>query len=262
MSENEGSTSVIDLEGKFRTIDVELPEIEGTPEQTEEKPAAPVREKPAKKVRPENHNKVAELKTAHKNKIQEILKKHAEERKLLQKEIKVEAKRSREDLGKALKLTEKTYRSQLEQLRNDYESRSMKLQNELEVFLSGKMSEMKQQNQQVILTDSQERLEKLQEWLHGEFVTELQSKTNELEQVKASSDAQLQNLVHEVDQKNQEILFLHNKIKEISQHLKKGLREEVFSELGLKDDTSSDEKTKKKKKHQKIGLFARLSSKF
>jgi chromosome segregation ATPase len=119
---------------------------------------------------------------------------------------------------------------------------------------------VKQHNQDVILSDSQDRLEKLQEWLHGEFVSELQTKTNELEQLKASSDSKVENLVHEVDKKNQEIVHLQNKIREITQHLKRGLREQILDELHLAE-LGADENGRKKKKQRK-GLFARFSSKF
>lgn len=261
MSDSEPHTAVIDLEGNYRTTDIEMPEIETPPEEIVEKVVAAQKDKPAKKARHESKSKIEALKTEHKNKLQQILKKHAEERKMLQKEIKEQAKRSREDLGKALKQTEKSYRLQLEQLRHDYETRSVKLQNELETFLAGKMGELQVHNEQIVLTDSQERLEKLQQWLHGEFVSELQNKTNELEQTKAASDTQVQNLVHEVDRKNQEILLLQNKIKEISHHLKRHMREEILDELKLKDDLDEDGSAKKKKKQKKVGFFARLSGK-
>ncbi|HKU50243.1 MAG TPA: hypothetical protein VJP79_09850 [Nitrososphaera sp.] len=263
MSDGEGSTSVIDLEGNFRTTDVELPQFQESPEQQAEQKVTSTEhlpEKPPRKPRLGNHSSLSDLRMIHKNKIQEILKKHASERKLLQKEIKEQAKRSREDLGRALKQTERSYRLQLEQLRHDHESRNAKLQSELEIFLTSKMDEMKQHSQGVVQADSQERLQKLQEWLQGEFVSEMQNKTSELERVKASSDAQVRNLVHEVDRKNQEIVFLHGKIREISSHLKKGMREELLEELGLGDVES--ERTKKNKNNKKIGLFARLGSKF
>jgi len=260
MSEAEGSTSVIDLEGNFRTVDVELPEIKEASRAPVQKPSQVTHEKQTKQVRRVPEKKPAEPKGIDTDKIQQILKKHGEERKLLQKEIKEQAKRGRDDLGKALKQTEKSYHVQLEKLRQDYESQSAKLQNELEVFLADKMAEMKQHNQDVVLTDSQERLQKLQDWLHGEFVSELQTKTNELEQVKATSDVQVQNLVLEVDKKNQEIVRLHNKIREITQHLKRGMREQILDELHLVE-LNTDEKGKKKKKQHK-GFFARFSSKF
>ena len=264
MSEPEASTAVIDLEGNYRTIDVELPEVEEVPEAPVKSPVVvpkeKPKEKPQKKSKPEAQTKIAELKVQHKNKIQEILKKHAEERRELQKEIKEQAKRSREDLGKALKQTEKIYTVQLEKLRQESETRNVKLQNELETFLAVKMGELQEHNSQIVTNDSQERIEKLQEWLHGEFVTELQNKTNELEQTKAASDTQVQNLVHEVDRKNHEILSLKNKIKEISQHVKKGLREEIYDEMGFTDDDEDHDRSgKKKKKPQKMGFFARLS---
>jgi hypothetical protein len=260
MSETEGSTSVIDLEGNFRTVDVEIPELKGASRAPVQKPSISSQERVPKQPRAPNQTKPAELKAIHKDKIQQILKKHGEERKLLQKEIKEQARRNREDLGKALKQTEKTYHAQLERLRQDYELRSSKLQNELEVFLAGKMAEMKQHNQEVILNDSQDRLEKLQGWLHGEFVSELQTKTNEFEQLKASSDSKVESLVHEVDRKNQEIIHLQNKIREITQHLKRGTREQILDELHLAE-LDTDEKVRKKKKQHK-GLFARFSSKF
>lgn len=260
MSEPEANTSVIDLEGNFRTTDVELPEIQEVAEKIEQKPSLTQKEKPPKRPKSDSQARLVELKTLHKNKIQQILKKNAEERKVLQKEIKDQAKKNREDLGKALKQTEKTYRVQLEQLKHDYEVRSVKLQNELETFLGAKMDEMKEHSEKVVLTDSQDRLEKLQEWLHGEFVSELQTKTNELEQTKAASDTKVQELVHEVDRKNQEIVFLQNKIKEITYHLKRGKREEILDDLGLEDDLDLD-KGKKKKKNQQKGLFSRIWNK-
>ena len=262
MPEAEGNTSVIDLEGTFRTLDVELPEIQETVELKEEKPPlrrSTTKEPAERKKKPDTQARINDLKEKHKNKIQEILKKHAAERKVLQNEIKEQARRSREDLNKALKQTEKSYRVQLEQLRADYETRSAKLQSELQGFLGEQMKEIKILNHDAVVEDSKERMEKLQEWLHSEFVTELQNKTNELGQIKASSDAQVQELVHEVDRKNREIVSLQNKIKEISLHLKKGLREELYDELGFEDDPSPVDKKKKK---QKKGIFARLGSMF
>ncbi len=259
MSETEERTSIIDLEGTFRTTEVGLPEIEDEPEQTEKKPAQEPRERPTKKARSDDRSRIAELRVSHAKKMQEIVRNHREERKTLQKEIKEQAKKSRDDLGKALRETEKKYQLQLEQLRKDYEFQSTKLQNELEGFLEGKMAEMNEHNEKVVANDSQERLEKLQEWLHGEFVSELQTKTNELEQTKASAEVQTQNLVHEIDQKNQEIIFLQDKIKEISLHLKRKLREAILDELGLEEEP---EETDKKKKEHKKGLFAKLSSIF
>ncbi|HEX2014052.1 MAG TPA: hypothetical protein VLA68_02380 [Nitrososphaera sp.] len=267
MSEAEERTSIIDLEGTFRTTDIEMPEIEGAPQQAEKKaekkpePKVPEkpREKPVRKANKEGRSGIAELKILHKNRMQEIIKKHNEERQMLRKEIKEQAKKSRDDLGKGLRQTERTYRVQLDELRRDYESRTVKLQNELENFLAGKMTEMKEHSEKVVLDDSQDRMEKLQEWLHGEFVSELQNKTNELEQTKASADVQVQGLVKEVDQKNQQIVFLQGKIKEISQHLKRHIREEYLQELGLEDDLDREEKVKKKKKSHKKGLFARLT---
>jgi len=260
MSETEERTSIIDLEGTFRTTEVGLPEIKDEPEQTEKKPEQVTRDRPAKKARPDDKSRIAELKASHAKKMQEIVRNHREERKMLQKEIKEQAKKSRDDLGKTLRETEKKYQLQLEQLRKDYEFQSTKLQNELEGFLEGKMAEMNEHNEKVVANDSQERLEKLQEWLHGEFVSELQTKTNELEQNKASSEVQTQKLVHEIDEKNQEIIFLQDKIKEISLHLKRKLRDAILDELGLEEE--EPEETDKKKKEQKKGFFAKLSSIF
>jgi hypothetical protein len=261
MPEVEGNTSVIDMEGTFRTLDVELPEAQEVPKVGEEKPQknTPSPKKTIHHKKPDTQAKLAELNAKHKDKIQQILKKHAEERKLLQSEIKAQARRSREDLSRALKQTEKSSRAQLEQLRSDYETRTVELQNELKGFLGEKMTEIKIFNQDAMVNESREKMEKLQEWLHGEFVTELQNKTNELGQVKASTDVQVQNLVQEVDRKNQEILSLQNKIKEISIHLKKDLREELYDEMGFKEETHLQDKKKKK---QKKGLFGRFGSMF
>ena len=271
MSEPEKNerTSVIDLEATLRTADVEIPTIESEPEPiARPKPHPPAQNKVQKKTTqgsqskvhkktvPSSQSKMVELKTLQKEKLQSIIKKHHDERKFLQNALKEQSRKSKDDLKLALGQTEKNYRTQLELLRKDYQIRSVTIQNELKDFLATEMTEMKKHSENLVMTDSQNRIEKLEKWLHGEFVAELQNKTNELEQIKAQADVQAHDLVKEIDQKNKEIVFLQSKIKEISHHLKRGMREEIFEELGLEEDEDKG-KGKKKKPRQK-GLLARL----
>jgi hypothetical protein len=245
-------TSVIDLETTLGAAEIEPEKIIGSdPKKAEKKSHRPTQAKAPKKAAREGQNKIAELRELHKSRLQAVIKKHQEEKKQMQRDLKDQTKKNQYDLKLALGQAEKTYRTQLELLRKDYESRSVSIRNELKEFLAGEMEGIKKHSESVVESDSQERLEKLEKWIHGEFLGELQNKSKELEQVKVSADSQVHDLVKEIDQKNKEISFLQEKIKEISDYMPEEEQDDLYEELGFEhevEDAAEEPKQKRKKK--------------
>ncbi|MCI0559127.1 MAG: hypothetical protein MN733_11575 [Nitrososphaera sp.] len=202
---------------------------------------------------------ISELKAANRTEIQSIKSKYQTENKLLRDELKERAKKGKEELRTSMAQAERNYQKQLDQLRADSNSQTMALRAEMKKLLDGHLKEITDKYNVKLANENSAQLEKLEKWIRGEFIETIQVKTGELEGTKAAADAQESKLVQEIDGKNQHILFLEEKIKEISHYLPEDEEQELYEELGLEipvDDDEDDEPRKGKHK----GLFSRLTS--
>ncbi|MGI0036425.1 MAG: hypothetical protein ACRD98_11220, partial [Nitrososphaera sp.] len=200
------------------------------------------------------------LKAAHRGEIQDIKSKHQSEQKLHQNELRDLEKKHKQDLQVALNNAEKNYQAQLEQQQKDQHDHIRELRNELKALIEGPIKEMTANYQNVVAKDSHDQLEKLKKWFHSEFAQEIQKKTEELEKVKAASDAQAEKLVSEIDERNRHMSYLEEKIKDISEYLPEDEQEELYEELGFEiPEAIVQEKPSKAKRK---GFLARFSAIF
>jgi hypothetical protein len=102
-------------------------------------------------------------------------------------------------------------------------------------------------------------------WFHEEFMQELAKKSQMYEDLKVSSEKQVNKMSAENDTKSQKIMMLDEKIKELALHLPKNAREEIFEELGLEHLKVGAAVVEEKPKGEKVqgkGMFSKLSQLF
>jgi hypothetical protein len=98
-------------------------------------------------------------------------------------------------------------------------------------------------------------------WFHEEFMKELTVKSQQYEELKLSSEKQVNKMSQESDSKSQKIMILDEKIKKLALQLPKNVREELFEELGLEHLEEPPKQVKEQKK-KGPGLFSKLSQMF
>ncbi|MGI0037362.1 MAG: hypothetical protein ACRD99_03290, partial [Nitrososphaera sp.] len=81
------------------------------------------------------------------------------------------------------------------------------------------------------------------------------------EELKLSSEKQVNKMSQESDTKSQKIMILDDKIRELAMRLPKDVRDELFEELGLEHLEEPKPPVKVEKKNSK-GIFAKLSELF
>jgi hypothetical protein len=229
------------------------PVVQETAEpEIEPKVSAPAPKKSAAK-KPKAHSVVA-----HGDKrSREIARKHEVERKALQKNLNEMAKKRDRDIRDLMEKVLKDHYAQVDKERADY----VAVLNELKKSVESQSQDVISGTQQVVTSAAQEEVERMVNWFHDEFMKELTSKSQQYEELKISSEKQVNKMSQESDNKSQRIMMLDEKIKELSIKLPKDVREELFKELGL-EHLEEPEKPGKEQKKKGPSFFAKLSQMF
>lgn len=187
----------------------------------------------------------------------DIIKKHNTERKALQKNISDLSKKRERDIRDLMEKVLEDHYAQVDKERADYVSVLSGLKSSLE----GQTREITTSCQQVVTTAAQDEVERMVNWFHDEFMQELAKKSEQYEELRKSSEKQVNKMSEESDSKSQKIMILDEKIKELALHLPKDIREELFEELGL-EHLKAPEKPAKPEKVKGKGMFSKLSQLF
>jgi len=187
----------------------------------------------------------------------ELHRKHESERKALQKNLNELAKKRDRDIKDLVEKVLKEHYSQVDRERADYLAVLAELKNALE----GQSKEITTSCQQVVTASAQEEVDRMVNWFHEEFMKELTDKSQQYEELKISSEKQVNKMSQESDTKTQKIMMLDSKIKELSLKLPKKVREELFDELGL-EYLVEPQKPGKEQKKKGPGLFSKLTQMF
>jgi len=153
----------------------------------------------SRKRKQEFDNKILELKVTHKKDLLEAAKKNDVERKSLQKKFDDQISKSKEIREREIREAKKNYQMQLEDIRSIYQSQ---------------LDEMKKTYEQMA-SSSQTQIDKLQKWLHEELVDAPFAKIAKIEQEKKSAENQIGDLVQQLNDKNSEVIFLEEKMKQL-----------------------------------------------
>ncbi|HEV8405641.1 MAG TPA: hypothetical protein VGQ13_07030 [Nitrososphaera sp.] len=171
------------------------------------------REQSRKKTQ-EFNDKISELKATHRKDMQAAAKKYEVERKSLQRRLEDQISKNREIRERDLREAKKNYQMQLENIRSIYQ---------------GQMEEMKKNYDQMV-NSNQTQLAKLQKWLHEELIDEPFRKIALIEQAKTSAEQKVANLVQQLNDKNAEVISLHEQVKGLEDKVPKEVREQIVEE--------------------------------
>ena len=232
------------------------PEIVPVADTAIEKPASEpeMRSSPVKKQTPKKQK--SRTVSGDRN-TRDIIKKHNIERKALQKNIGDLSKKRERDIRDLMEKVLKDHYAQIDKERADY----VDVLSGLKSSLEGQTREMTTSCQQVVTTAAQDEVERMVNWFHDEFMQELAKKSEQYEELRKSSEKQVNKMSEESDSKSQKIMILDEKIKELALHLPKDIREELFDELGL-EHLKAPEKPTKPEKVKGKGMFFKLSRLF
>lgn len=186
----------------------------------------------------ELENTIKKLKAANQKQIQNLVKKNRTERILLKKRLEQQAMRDKENYAREVHQMKRNYQDQLEHVRDIYHNQNVEMQNMLKDAFESQMKHMKKTYENARANISDDRLEKLERWLHDELVSgQLQQKTSQLEQTRAFYDFEINKLIQQLDEKDEDITFLEDKIREIAEeYLPENAQMDIFDELGLDDE--------------------------
>lgn len=187
----------------------------------------------------------------------ELERKHESERKALQKNLNEMAKKRERDIRDLMDKVLKDHFAQVDRERADY----LEVLAELKKSLEGQSKELTTSCQQVVTTAAQDEVDRMVNWFHDEFMQELTMKSQQYEELKLSSEKQVNKMSQESDTKSQRIMILDEKIRELAMRLPKDVRQELFEELGLEQLEEPKVQAKAEKKQGK-GIFFRLSQIF
>jgi hypothetical protein len=187
----------------------------------------------------------------------ELIRKHAAERKAMEKNMNEMTKKRERDIKDLMEKVLKNHYAQVDKERADYLSVLGDLKNSLE----GQSREITTSCQQVVTSAAQDEVERMVNWFHDEFMQELNKKAQEYEELKVSSENQVNKMSEESEGKSQKIMILDARIKKLAFHLPKDVRKELFAELGLEHLETQLVQEKAQKKEGK-GFFSKLSQMF
>ena len=187
----------------------------------------------------------------------ELARKHDSERRALQKNLNEMAKKRERDIRDLMDKVLKDHYAQVDRERGDY----LAVLAELKKSLEGQGREIATSCQQVVTTAAQDEVDRMVNWFHEEFMQELTKKSQQYEELKLSSEKQVNKMSQESDNKSQKIMILDEKIRELAMRLPKDVRLELFEELGLEQLEEVKPQAKAEKKQGK-GIFSKLSQMF
>ena len=207
--------------------------------------------------KPDSRKKLVELRAAHRKEIQALRSKHRVEHKSVQSQLKEQLRKSKEAIKEAKEGSRKFYENQLRQMRADYSSQNESLRTELKKFLDNSVAEVAKNYETRLANASNERLDDLKSMIHDDFVEAMQKKTDEIDQIRAESDAEIARVVQENADKGHRITQLEIRMKAISHYLPEDIQKDIYEQFGFKAELDGlAEKPKEKGK----GFLARLRS--
>lgn len=232
----------------------------GEPAKTPEREIEPqaiepiVKASPAKRERttaPKRRSRVGNSQSS------DMAKKHEQERRALQRNFNDLVKKRERDIRDLMEIILKDHYEQVDKEREDY----LAVLNGLKNSLEGQSKEITTSCQQVVTTAAQDEVDRMVNWFHDEFMQELTSKSQQYEELKLSSENQVNKMTEENSRNSQKIMMLDEKIKELALHLPEDVRKELFEELGLEYLEIPAQPAKEEKRKRK-GMLSRLSQLF
>ena len=199
--------------------------------------------------------KLVDLRAAHRKEIQALKSKHRLEYKSVRSELREQLRKSNIAIKEAKEGSKKFYEGQLRQIRDDYTRQNESLRAELKKFLAQAVDDTSRNYETTLANESNERFDSLRSMIHEDFVLELQKKTDETEQIKAESEAEIARVTQESRDKGHRIAQLEIRMKAISHYLPDDIRKDIYEQFGFRAELDSVEEKPKRK-----GLLARLRS--
>jgi DNA repair exonuclease SbcCD ATPase subunit len=164
-----------------------------------------------KKSKQDHADKLAKFRLEQRNQIQAMAKKHLDEKQSLQKRLAEKAKKDKDSEKRELAEQRRNYQAQLEQMREFYNTQNSALQSELKSSFSTQIEGMKK-NYEGLAAGNQRQLEILQKYLEHKVVGDLREKVKQLEGDKVSKELRLTEIVHQLDQRNAEVVSLKEQL--------------------------------------------------
>jgi len=164
-----------------------------------------------KKSKQEHADTLAKFKLEQRNQIQAMAKKYQDEKQSLQKRLAEQAKKDRDSQKRDLAEQRRNYQAQLEQMREFYGTQNSALQSELKSSFAAQIEGMKK-NYEGLAAGNQRQLEILQKYLEDKVVGDLREKVKQLEGDKVSNELRLTEIVHQLDQRNAEVVSLKEQL--------------------------------------------------
>jgi len=217
-----------------------------------------VEHQPPEEVKTDTPEKISRTKPTLRKRTQTKVDRQME--RTLRKVVSEQTKRTKADL-RMLEKVMKKYESKIERMIGNNLGQSISLQEEVKGLINGQSEELKKSCEDIVVSNSQDELQKLTDWFYDEFMKALDGKSGEYESLKSSSEAQANRMVEEIDSRAKRIKVLDQKIADIASYLPKDVRTELFAELGLEYLDSTIVRSAEKKQARK-GIIAKLSSLF
>lgn len=237
----------------------ESPEVTPVVEQPAEKPMPKPTPKPEVQpsIKKQTSKKPKRQTSSGDKTTRELVRKHTAERKALEKSISDLSKKRDRDVRDLMEKVLRDHYAQVDRERAEY----VGVLSDLKKSLEGQTKNITTSCQQVVTTAAQDEVERMVNWFHDEFMQELAKKSEQYEELRKSSEKQVNKMSEESDMKSQRIMILDEKIKELALHLPKDIRDELFEELGL-EHLKTPEKPAKPEKVKGKGMFSKLSHLF
>ena len=229
-----------------------------TPVKVEHQPPEQVKTQTPEEVKSDTPEKISSTEPSPRKRTQTKVDRQME--RTLRKVVSEQTKRTKADL-RMLEKVMKKHESKIERMIGDNLGQSTSLQEEVKGLINGQSEELKKSCEDIVVSNSQDELQKLTDWFYDEFMKALDNKSGEYETLKSSSEAQANRMVEEIDSKAKRIKVLDQKIADIASYLPRDVRTELFAELGLEYLDSTIVRSAEKKQARK-GIIAKLSSLF
>ena len=217
-----------------------------------------VEHQPPEEVKTDTPEKISRTKPTLRKRTQTKVDRQME--RTLRKVVSEQTKRTKADL-RMLEKVMKKHESKVERMIGNNLGQSISLQEEVKGLINGQSEELKKSCEDIVVSNSQDELQKLTDWFYDEFMKALDGKSGEYESLKSSSEAQANRMVEEIDSRAKRIKVLDQKIADIASYLPRDVRSELFAELGLQYLDSAIVRSAEKKQARK-GIIAKLSSLF
>jgi hypothetical protein len=189
-----------------------------------------------------------------------LAKKHDAERRALEKKLNEQAKKRERDIMELAERALDAHFAQTDKERQDF----LALLLELKDTIADQSKEALKSTQHLASTAAESEVERMVNWFRDEFMKELDKKAKEYEELKASSENQVNKMTEESDGKSQQIMMMDEKIKEMASLLPDDVRKEILEELGLGHLLTVEKASAVQTRHEKpkAGFMSKLASLF